>query len=113
MTPLRKHLIRLLLIYLLLLNSPAVQAVEIKIYNPIAAESVPELVNSLVRNILGIVGALALFMFVYGGVLWMTSAGNSQRVEKGRETLIWATIGLIVIFASYAILNFIFTSIAS
>ena len=85
----------------------------VKVYNPIKAESVPALVNSIVRQILGIVGALALIMFVYGGVLWMTSAGNQNRIEKGRETLIWATIGLIIIFSSYAILNFIFASLAN
>jgi len=83
----------------------------VKVYNPIEAESVPQLVNSIVKQILGIVGALALFMFVYGGVLWMTSGGNSSRLEKGRETLIWATIGLVIIFSSYAILNFIFASL--
>lgn len=82
------------------------------LYNPINATSVPELVNSIVKAILGMVGALALFMFVYGGMLWMTSLGNSQRIEKGKETLIWATIGLFIIFASYAILSFIFTALS-
>ena len=37
----------------------------------------------------------------------MTSAGNAQRIEKGRETLTWAAIGLVVIFASYALVNLI------
>ncbi len=84
----------------------------IPLQNPINATSVPELVNSIVKAILGMVGALALFMFVYGGMLWMTSAGNAQRIEKGKETLIWATIGLVIIFASYAILSFIFTALS-
>lgn len=84
----------------------------IKLENPINATSVPQLVNSIVRSILGMVGALALFMFVYGGMLWMTSAGNTNRIEKGKETLTWATIGLVIIFASYAILSFIFTALS-
>lgn len=84
----------------------------IPLENPIKATSVPELVNSIVRSILGMVGALALFMFVYGGMLWMTSAGNNQRIEKGKETLIWATIGLAIIFASYGILQFIFQALS-
>jgi uncharacterized membrane protein YjfL (UPF0719 family) len=85
---------------------------QLTLENPISATSVPELVNSIVRSILGMVGALALFMFVYGGMLWMTSAGNTQRIEKGKETLIWATIGLVIIFASYAILSFIFQALS-
>jgi hypothetical protein len=89
-----------------------VHAQTVNVVNPIQATSVPLLVNSVIRTILGVVGALALFMFVYGGVLWMTSGGNSTRIEKGKDTLIWATIGLFIIFASYAILNFILTALS-
>jgi len=28
----------------------------------------------------------------------MTAAGNAEKVEKGKQILVWATIGLIVIF---------------
>jgi hypothetical protein len=45
-------------------------------------------------------------------VLWMTSLGNTQQIEKGKETLKWATIGLMIIFASYAILSFIFKALS-
>ncbi|MBI4090880.1 MAG: hypothetical protein HY422_02550 [Candidatus Komeilibacteria bacterium] len=95
----------------LAISFPVVAQV-VDVVNPIEATSVPGLVNNAVKTILGIVGALALFMFVYGGMLWMTSGGNSGRIEKGKDTLIWATIGLFIIFASYAILNFILTALA-
>ncbi|MEK7584471.1 MAG: hypothetical protein AAB490_04445 [Patescibacteria group bacterium] len=84
----------------------------ITVYNPITAKNVPDLVNNMVRAILGIVGAVTLFMFVYGGLMWMTSGGASNRIERGRNTLVWATIGLLVIFSSYAILNFIFGALS-
>ena len=84
----------------------------IPVENPINADSVPELVNDIVTVILGSVGALALAMFVYGGMLWMTSAGNQQRVQKGKETLIWAVLGLAIIFASYAILNAVLSALS-
>ena len=96
----------------ILVSLPAQAANGLDIYNPINAETVPQLINSIVRTILGVVGALSLFMFVYGGMLWMTSGGNSQRVEKGKETLTWATIGLAVIFSSYAILSFVFKALS-
>ena len=79
--------------------------------SPIAATNVPQFINAIISKILSIVGAVALLMFVYGGVLWMTSAGNTERVTKGKETLTWATIGLIVIFASYAILTLVFNAL--
>lgn len=92
-------------------NSGSVEG-KIPVTNPIAAQSVPALINSIVSTILGVVGAIALAMFVYGGLMWMTSAGNSQRIEKGKETLLWATIGLLIIFLSYGILNVILRALS-
>jgi hypothetical protein len=50
----------------------------------------------------------SLLMFLYGGILWMTAAGDSARTEKARSILVWSSLGLAVIFASYAIVKFVF-----
>lgn len=71
------------------------------------------LAGRIIKFMLGIVGSLALLMFVYGGVQWLISAGNQDKVKKGRDTLVWAAIGLIVVVASYAILAEIFTIITA
>lgn len=72
---------------------------------------IPILAGRIINTILGIVGSLALLMFIYGGITWMTAGGNEQRVKKGRDILSWAVLGLLVIFASYAILKFIFQAL--
>lgn len=66
-----------------------------------------DVVATIVQSVLGIVGVLALLMFIYGGIVWMTSLGNSERVKLGRDTLVWAALGLVVVFASFAIVNLI------
>ena len=48
---------------------------------------------------------------VWGGLMWMTSQGNTERVTKGKNTLVWAVIGLVIIFASYAILSTVFDAL--
>ncbi len=89
------------------------QSSVIPIQNPIpSAKDVPSLVRNITSGILGIVGAVALLMFIYGGVLFLTSMGNTQKVDKGKNTLLWAALGLIVIFLSYSILTFIFSAIS-
>ena len=70
-------------------------------------DTVNTIIGKAINAVLGIVGSLALVMFIYGGVLWMTAAGNEQRVQKGKDTLFWAVLGLIVIFASYSIVTFV------
>src|SRR6056297_1357493 len=70
-----------------------------------------EVIGNVIQAVLGIVGSLALLMFVYGGLTWMLSGGNNERVQKGKTILVWATVGLIVIFASYALVRFVITGI--
>jgi hypothetical protein len=81
----------------------------IKLINPLGDEtkSIPILIGNVISAALGIVGSLALIMFIYGGFTWMLAAGNEQAVTKGKNVLIWATVGLTVIFASYSLVNFI------
>lgn len=89
---------------------PKITLAAASIENPLKAQSIPELISYIIRGILGVVGALALFYFVWGGIVWMTSAGNSERVKKGKDTIVWAVFGLVIIFLSYTITRFIFTA---
>lgn len=75
--------------------------------NPLSVKTVPELIGKIINGILGVVGSLALLMFIYGGFTWMLSGGNSSAVERGKNILMWAAIGLVIIFMSYALVSFI------
>lgn len=80
--------------------------------NPLGdTKDIPSLAANLIKVVLGLVGVLALVMFIYGGILWMTSGGNEQKIKKGKDTLVWATLGLAIIFFSYAIVNFVLETI--
>ena len=56
--------------------------------------------------ILGIVGSLALLMFIYGGLMFIISSGSSEKVTKAKEIIIGAVIGLVIVFTSYMIIQF-------
>ncbi|MFB6181668.1 MAG: Mbov_0395 family pilin-like conjugal transfer protein [Candidatus Magasanikbacteria bacterium] len=66
-----------------------------------------EVIGNIINIFLGLLGIIALVMIVYGGYKIMTSGGNEEKVEEGKRTLINATIGLIIIMASFAIVNFV------
>jgi hypothetical protein len=68
-------------------------------------------IGRVIKQILGIVGSLAFLMFVYGGFTWMTAGGNEERIKTARETIVWATLGLIAIFMAYGIVSYLITSI--
>ncbi|MCF6276971.1 MAG: pilin [Candidatus Magasanikbacteria bacterium] len=69
---------------------------------------IPALIGRVIKTIMGVVGTLALIIFIYAGILWMTAHGNSERQKKAMDTLVWASIGILVILSSYALVNFIF-----
>jgi hypothetical protein len=62
--------------------------------------------------ILGISGSVILLMFVYGGLLWITSRGDAKRIEKGKDTITHAVIGFAIILLSYSLINFLVASFA-
>lgn len=91
---------------LILLTIPAfVHAVDL--VNPLGPGvlDVRLLFARVISAALSIVGSLALLMFVYGGVLWMTSRGETKQVTKGKDTIMWATLGLVIIFSAYTLVS--------
>ncbi|MFA7277455.1 MAG: PKD domain-containing protein [Candidatus Gracilibacteria bacterium] len=64
-----------------------------------------EFVVKVVNYALGFLGLFATLMVIYGGFLYVSSAGESEGPEKGKKTIMYAVIGIIIIFGSYAIVN--------
>lgn len=52
---------------------------------------------------------IALLWLVIGGIKWITSSGDSSKVEAARNQIIAAVIGLVIVFLSFFILNFVLT----
>ena len=83
-----------------------------KLTNPLGEKtSIQTLIGKIINGALGLVGSIAFVMYIWGGFVWMTAGGEKEKVQKGADTLKWATIGLIIIFSSYAMLNFVLDSI--
>ena len=65
------------------------------------------MIANIVKTALGLVGALALAFIVYGGFLYITAAGDTKQIDKGKTVIIYAIIGIIVIGVSYALVAFV------
>lgn len=84
-------------------------AAELTIYE----SSVPVLVGNVIGAGLSMIGVIFFGLMVYGGVLWMTARGNDEQTKKAKNTIIAASIGMIIVLASYAITSFVFESVQS
>ena len=81
--------------------------------DPIKARGGPaELIGRVIKGILGITGSMALVVVVYSGFRWMLARGKSEILKEAQDTILWAMIGLAVIFASYAFVDFIIVNLA-
>lgn len=63
--------------------------------------------SALAKGLLGAVGTIFFFLTIYAGGLWLTSAGNEERITKAKTILFTCVIGLFVTLSAYAITNFI------
>ena len=64
-------------------------------------------VGQIIGIILSFIGIIFLVLMIYAGITWMTAAGNDQQVSKAKDLMINAIIGLIIVFAAYAITAYI------
>ena len=62
----------------------------------------------IIRLILSFLGIVFLALTIYAGVLWMTAAGEKEKVEKAQGIIKASVIGLLVILAAYSITEFAF-----
>ena len=81
--------------------------------NPLGTTNIRTVMGRLITAMLGVTGSIALLMFVYGGFLWLISAGDANKVKKGKEVMQWAVLGLVVIVLAYTIVRAVVTALES
>jgi len=72
-----------------------------------------EAAASIVNIILGFLGIIAVIIILAGGFKWMTAGGNEDKVAEARQMIIQGLIGLVVVFAAWAIASFVIAQLKS
>ena len=61
-------------------------------------------IGGLYKYFVGVIGIIAALMVFYGGLRWLTAAGNASRVKDAKETIFSALIAIVIAFGSYTLL---------
>lgn len=69
--------------------------------------------KQVTNTILYIVGIIAVVMLIIGGIKYLLSGGDSKKVTDAKNTVLYAIIGLVVCFLSFAIVNFVISALPS
>ena len=64
-------------------------------------------VMRIVTQLLGVVGIIFIAYLVWGGALWLTSAGAEEKIQKANKVLIRAIVGVAIILLSYSATRFV------
>ena len=87
-------------------SNPGTSAVCVDANKDATSES---FVGAIVNTLLFLVGAVSVLSIIIGGILYVTSSGDSGNVTKAKNTILYAVIGLVVSFLAYAIVNWVLT----
>lgn len=79
--------------------------------NPISYDTPQELIGGIISYVMGLVGILAVAALIYGGILYLTSAGSEERVKQAKNVITYAIIGLVIAILSYVIVNAVISAI--
>ena len=69
--------------------------------------------NKIINVVIGVIGVVAVAVVIYGGFLFLTAQGDPGKIKKGKDSITWGIIGLIIALLSWSIINFVLSSTMS
>ncbi len=65
------------------------------------------IVGTVISALLGLLGIIFIILMLLAGYNWMTASGDEGKIDKAKDTLRSAIIGLIIVVGAFAIWRFI------
>jgi type IV secretion system pilin len=69
--------------------------------------SLRQLVLTMINYFLGFLGILAVIMVIYGGVTYVISAGEDEKMQSAKKIIMYAVIGIIIVLVSFALIRMV------
>ncbi len=76
-------------------------------YKQATDTSLSENIGKIITILFSILGVLFTVLIVYAGYLWMTARGDDEQVNKAKNIIGRAVIGIIILLMAYSITNFV------
>ena len=77
----------------------------------LASSDLPTVLGDIISTLLTLLGIIFLVLVLYAGWLWMTAGGDAKQVDKAKEIMLRAVVGLIILLAAYSISSFVITAL--
>ena len=100
-----KKILPVLILSALLLSTGTAIVAEEEEYEP--APDLADAVDTIVNMLFTFLIIIAVVLFIWGGVVIVSSGGDAEKVTQGRNIILYAVVGLVVAFLSKAFAAFI------
>lgn len=87
------------------------QELAAKNLNPIGINAPSDLISRGINLLMAFIGSIALILYIVSGFIWMSAGGNADKVTQAKGIMVWTTLGVIAMAASYMILKAILTRV--
>lgn len=68
-------------------------------------------ISTIINAVIFVIGIVAVIMIILGGISYATSQGDPAKVKKGKDTILYGIIGLIVALLAFAIVGFVLNAL--
>lgn len=69
------------------------------------AATLSQIATSVLNFLLSIVGVLAIIMLVVGAIMYLTAAGDEDRIDTGKKIVTYSIIGIAVALSALVIVS--------
>lgn len=69
-------------------------------------------ISFIISLALSFLGVIFLALFIYAGYLWMMAQGNEKDVQKAKDIMQRAVIGIIIVVSAYGISYFVISNVS-
>jgi len=74
------------------------------ICNPICYPSIPALIDAVITFVMVIAMMLVPLMIVWAGILYVTSAGDTEKTQKAKDVIKYTVLGALIVLMSKGII---------
>lgn len=75
--------------------------------NPTLLNAIEDVIPSSINWLLGIASSIVILFLVVGGIIYISAAGDEERIQQGKRIVTYAIFGLVIILIAYGIVALI------
>lgn len=69
------------------------------------------IIKTIVQVMLVVGGIVAVIMIIMGGIKFIISNGNQEKIKSARDTILYSVVGLVVTIVAFAVVSFVTTEL--